>query len=143
VERDPARIQQYINARGYFTASNSVINETLATHATRLREIIVSKAREAMSKNLVHLEQFFAEHRNTLDWVRPQGGMTVFPWLRSGVDARSFCERAATSGVLLAPGNCFDMPAHFRLGFAACGDRFPAAIGRLSDFVKAFGPSFA
>ncbi len=136
VERDRARMEEYINARGYFTISNAVINETLATHATRLREVIFARVREVAGKNLAHLEKFFAEHRDALDWVRPQGGMTVFPWLRSGADARSFCEGAAAQGVLLAPGDCFGMPAHFRLGFAASGDRFSAAIERLSDFVR-------
>ncbi len=136
VERDRARMNEYLNARGYFTVSSAVINETLATHATRLRETIFDKAREVAGKNLALLEKFFAEHSDALDWVRPQGGMTVFPCLRSGADARSFCEGAAAEGVLLAPGDCFGMPAHFRLGFAASGDRFSAAIERLSDFVK-------
>ncbi|MEW6209020.1 MAG: aminotransferase class I/II-fold pyridoxal phosphate-dependent enzyme [Acidobacteriota bacterium] len=136
VERDRARMEEYINARGYFTVSNAVINETLATHATRQREAIFSRAREVASKNLAHLEKFFDQHRDALEWVRPQGGMTVFPRLRSGADARSFCEGAAEQGVLLAPGDCFGMAAHFRLGFAASGERFAAAIERLSDFVK-------
>ncbi|HEY7545878.1 MAG TPA: aminotransferase class I/II-fold pyridoxal phosphate-dependent enzyme [Blastocatellia bacterium] len=138
VERDPARREEYINARGYVTISNAVINETLATHAVQKRETIFARVREAASKNLALLEKFFDEHRDALDWARPQGGMTIFPWLRSGADARSFCEGAAAAGVLLAPGDCFRMPAHFRLGFAAIGDRFPAALERLSDFVRKY-----
>ena len=35
-----------------------------------------------------------------------------------------------------APGDCFRMPSHFRLGFGASGERFPQALERLADFLK-------
>ncbi len=62
--------------------------------------------------------------------------MTAFPWLASGADARPFCRAAMKRGILLAPGDCFGMPAHFRIGFAASGERFAAAIERLEEFVE-------
>jgi hypothetical protein len=77
-----------------------------------------------------------AEHSGTLGWIRPQGGMTAFPSLVHEENARPFCQAAAEQGILLAPGDCFDVPSHFRLGFAATGDRFPQALDRLSEFVK-------
>jgi aspartate/methionine/tyrosine aminotransferase len=60
--------------------------------------------------------------------------MTAFPWLDSGEDCRAFCTEAAQQGVLLAPGDCFSMPNHFRLGFAASA-QFPRALERLSDII--------
>ena len=81
-----------------------------------------------------------AEHRDVLGWIPPQGGMTAFPWLVSGESDRQFCQAAAERGVLLAPGDCFDTPAHFRLGFAAAGDSFPNALDRFGAFVKSWSP---
>ncbi|HZW79371.1 MAG TPA: hypothetical protein VFF50_02765 [Candidatus Deferrimicrobiaceae bacterium] len=43
---------------------------------------------------------------------------------------------ASEKGILLAPGDCFDSPSHFRLGFAAAGDKFPQALDRLGTLVK-------
>jgi aspartate/methionine/tyrosine aminotransferase len=40
------------------------------------------------------------------------------------------------SGLLMAPGDCFGMPAHFRLGFAASGERFPLALERFAEFLR-------
>ena len=57
--------------------------------------------------------------------------MTAFPRLANGGDGREFCRRMIRHGVLLAPGDCFGMPAHFRLGFAASGERFAAAMERV------------
>ena len=60
--------------------------------------------------------------------------MTAFPWLTGVADARPFCHEAMQQGLMLAPGDCFGMPAHFRIGFAASGERFAAAMGRLEEF---------
>ena len=70
----------------------------------------------------------------------PGGGMTAFPWLRSGENSRAFCQAAAEQGILLAPGDCFDeaCSSHFRLGFAAITDKFPEALERLGEFVKSW-----
>jgi aspartate/methionine/tyrosine aminotransferase len=142
VEPDSVRRREYLNARSYFTVSNTVLGESLATLALHHHEAIYSRARRIASANLALLEGFFEAHRDVLNWVRPGGGMTVFPWLiSSGADARAFCREAMKRGILLAPGDCFGMPAHFRIGFAASGERFAAAIERLGEF--AAGKSFA
>jgi aspartate/methionine/tyrosine aminotransferase len=64
--------------------------------------------------------------------------MTAFPWLVSGENARAFCQAATERGILLAPGDCFDTPEYFRLGFAAAGDRFSEALDRFGAFVKSW-----
>lgn len=70
------------------------------------------------------MEFFISEHRERLGWIPPRGGMTAFPWLVTGENSRAFCQAAAEQGILLAPGDCFDAPSHFRLGFAAMTDKF-------------------
>ena len=72
-----------------------------------------SGKRKKPQHNLEHLDRFMAEHRETLGWIRPQGGMTAFPWLVSGENARPFCQAAAEQGILLAPGDCFDCSITF------------------------------
>ena len=66
--------------------------------------------------------------------------MTAFPWLVSGENDRAFCQAAIEREILLAPGDCFDTPSHFRLGFAAAGDDFPRALDRFAAFVKSWSP---
>ena len=102
----------------------------------RKRDIVLQKTQEVASRNLERLDCFMAGHRETLRWIRPQGGMTAFPWLVNEENARPFCQAAAEQGILLAPGDCFDAPSHFRLGFAATGHKFPQALDRLGKFVK-------
>jgi aspartate/methionine/tyrosine aminotransferase len=138
IEHDARRRQQYWNARAYFSISNTTTGEILSEIAIRKRDVVLGKAQEAATRNLKLLNRFMADHREVLGWIPPQGGMTAFPWLLSGEDAHAFCQAAAEHGILLAPGDCFDVPSHFRLGFAAAGDNFSSALERLGAFVKSW-----
>jgi aspartate/methionine/tyrosine aminotransferase len=138
IEHGAQRRQQYWTARAYFTVSNSTTGEILSEIAVRKRDVVLGKAQETATRNLKLLDRFMAAHRDLLGWIPPQGGMTAFPWLVSGENARPFCQAATEHGILLAPGDCFDAPSHFRLGFAAAGDNFPKALDRFGEFVKSW-----
>ena len=138
IEHDAKRRERYWNARTYFSISNNTAGEMLAETAMRHRNIVLGKTQETATLNLEHLDRFMAGHRETLGWIRPQGGMTAFPWLVSGENSRAFCQAAAEQGILLVPGDCFDVPSHFRLGFGATGHKFPLALDRLGKFVKSW-----
>src|SRR5207248_2367114 len=140
IEHDTNRRQQYWNARAYFTISNTTTGEILSEIAIRKRDVVLGRAQEVATRNLKLLERFMNEHRDVLGWIPPQGGMTAFPWLVSGENARPFCQAAAERGILLAPGDCFEVPAHFRLGFGAVGENFPKALERFGQFVKSWAP---
>lgn len=136
IEHDAARRERYWNARAYFSISNNTAGEMLAEIAMRHRNTILERTQETATQNLRQLATFMDEHRETLGWIPPRGGMTAFPWLVSGENSRAFCQAAAEQGILLAPGDCFDAPSHFRLGFAAITDKFPNALARLAGFVR-------
>ena len=83
IDHDAARLAQYEDARSYLTISNSPINEALAAAAIRSRDTIISRAQAVAEQNLATLDTFVGEHVERLGWVRPTGGLTAFPWLRS------------------------------------------------------------
>jgi len=136
IEHNAQRRQQYWTARAYFSICNTSTGEILSEIAIRQRDLVLGKTQQAATRNLHLLDRFMADHRDVLGWIRPQGGMTAFPWLLSGENERPFCRAATERGVLLAPGDCFDTPSHFRLGFAATGTNFSQALDRLGSFVK-------
>ena len=135
IEHDAKRRERYWNARTIFSISNNTAGEMLAEIAMRHRNIVLGRTQETATRNLRQLASFMSEHRETVGWIPPRGGVTAFPWLISGENSRAFCQAAAEQGILLAPGDCWDAPAHFRLGFAAITDRFPDALNRLGEFV--------
>jgi aspartate/methionine/tyrosine aminotransferase len=140
IEHDASRRQQYWTARAYFSICNSTTGEILSEIAIRKRDVVLGKTQKAATRNLKLLDNFMREHGDVLGWIPPQGGMTAFPWLASGENDRPFCHAAAERGILLAPGDCFDVPSHFRLGFAAAGGDFSRALDRFGEFVKSWSP---
>ena len=137
IDHDPGRRERYRNARNYFTITGNVFGERLATLALEHSHAIYARVRHVAHENLALLDQFFTAHQDLLRWHRPGGGMTAFPWLVDGRNTREFCQRLAKRGVLVVPGDCFGQPSHFRVGFAASGDRFPLAMERFSEFLLA------
>jgi aspartate/methionine/tyrosine aminotransferase len=135
IEHDHERRKRYWNARAYFSITNNTAGEMLAEIAMRHRATVLGKTQKTATENLRQLDAFMSEHRETIGWIPPRGGMTAFPWLRNGENSRAFCQAAAERGILLAPGDCFDEPSHFRLGFAAIGEKFPDALNRLGELI--------
>src|SRR6202789_1331879 len=138
IEHDAKRRELYWNARTIFSISNNTAGEMLAEIAMRHRATILGRTQETATRNLRHLVSFMSEHRETLCGIPPRGRGTAFPWLVSGENSRAFCQAAAERGILLAPGDCWNAPSHFRLGFAVMTDKFPNALDRLGEFVKSW-----
>jgi aspartate/methionine/tyrosine aminotransferase len=140
IDRDPLRRARYHNARNYFTITANVFGERLAVLALQHSRSIYARASQVAERNLALLDRLFAQYDGFLHWRRPQGGMTAFPWLGNelgnGAGTREFCQRLTKRGVLMTPGDCFGEPSHFRLGFAASGERFPLAIERFEEFLQ-------
>jgi aspartate/methionine/tyrosine aminotransferase len=135
VERDRQRIEQYCRTRSYFTVSSMPVAEALASAAIRHRERIFQRANQVVNANLDLLDPFFEENQDVLGWIRPAGGMTGFPWLLDGANSRGFCVSLAERGVLLAPGDCFGVQDHFRVGFGATAEGFQNALDTLGQFI--------
>jgi aspartate/methionine/tyrosine aminotransferase len=133
IEHDRGRFEQYVDARSYLTISNSPIDEALAAAAIRSRDRILARAHAVSEQNLATLDALVADNDDLLGWVRPTGGLTAFPWLHSRADTRPLCVDAAAVGVLVAPGDCFAMPAHLRIGFGAVEHGFADAVARIGE----------
>jgi aspartate/methionine/tyrosine aminotransferase len=136
IEPDAERRKQYVRARSYFTTCNTAVSERLGILALRNRAAIYGRARNIAAANLALLDSFFQDFEGVFGWVRPRGGMTAFPWLAAGGDSRPFCRRLLEAKLLVAPGDCFGMPRHLRIGFAASGEKFARGVDRLREIVS-------
>jgi aspartate/methionine/tyrosine aminotransferase len=128
IDRDAARREQLVDLRSYFTISGSPITEAVAAIALAVRHRILERLESVTRANRELLDEFVNAHRDLIEWVQPAGGTTAFPWWVDGRDSRPFCKALASAGVLMAPGDCFDAPAHFRVGFGAQTDGFHEAL---------------
>jgi aspartate/methionine/tyrosine aminotransferase len=128
IDRDARRREALLDMRSYFTISGSPLTESVGAHALAHASTILDRLRGVARGNLAMLTEFMNEHRDVLGWAPPSGGTTCFPWLRDGRDARPLCAALAKAGVLVAPGDCFDQPAHMRIGFGAMRSGYRDAL---------------
>jgi aspartate/methionine/tyrosine aminotransferase len=128
IDRDARRRERLINLRSYFTVSGSPITEAIAVHALAHRKAILARLEEVARANLALLDEFMVSQQGRFSWVRPSGGSVAFPWRLDGRDSRPMCEALARAGVLVAPGDCFEAAAHFRVGFGAQAAGFQQAL---------------
>ena len=128
IDADAARRQELLEMRSYFTISGSPLTEAIGAHVLAHKDAVLARLQSVSRANLELLSKFMHEHRESLGWTPPAGGTTCFPWLRDGRDARPLCELLAKDGVLLAPGDCFEMPAHFRVGVGALTEGYQDAL---------------
>jgi aspartate/methionine/tyrosine aminotransferase len=137
IERDALRRAKMIDARSYFTISSSPLLERLAVHALANRDVLLTRLQVAAAENLIALSDFMERVADVLAWAKPDGGTVCFPWFRDRRDSRPFCEALAANGVLVAPGDCFGMPEHMRLGFALLGpEKFAQALGIVERILR-------
>ena len=131
--------QGAVASRGCASAGSSIAMRSVARRCSTCAAISRSRARRSPKRSgahaLAHAPAILAAACGTWrapisrcsrgSWTntatcsggrRPRGGTTCFPWLRDGRDARPLCEALAKAGVLAAPGDCFDMPAHLPRG---------------------------
>jgi aspartate/methionine/tyrosine aminotransferase len=128
IDRDPARRARCLNTRTYFTISHSALLEAAAELVLARAADLVDETAKRAAANLDALGALVARNPELIRWVRPEGGTTAFPWFPALRGTRPFCEALAKAGVLVVPGDCFEMPEHVRIGFGAA-PRIGEALG--------------
>jgi aspartate/methionine/tyrosine aminotransferase len=138
IDANAERRSQLREARSYFAISGSPITELLSAAALEASDAILARLKSVTQANLAQLEALVGKYSSQLKWVKPEGGTLAFPWLASGENSRALCEAGAKIGVLLAPGDCFGMPRHMRIGYGAMApERFEEAMGWVGRLLEA------
>ena len=103
--------------KDYTTICSSAPSEILGIIALRGRETIVSRNVEIVRNNLHLARQFFGGRPEAFEWLPPMAGPVAFPRLRLPIAALEYAQQCLERcGVMIAPGEMFDVPGHFRVG---------------------------
>ena len=128
--RDRALVDRLGAFKDYTTICCSAPSELLAIAALEGLDRVLERTRSIVEPNLARLDDFFARHAGTLEWVRPLGAPIGFPRVIDRPVDELARELLDTQGVLILPGAIYGHPGeHFRLGF---GRRdLPEALERM------------
>jgi aspartate/methionine/tyrosine aminotransferase len=105
--------------------------ERLSIIALQQLDKISARARALLQTNRGLVNQFL-DSRKDLQAVRPEFGTIVFPRVKHGTTEQLIALLRTKYETSVVPGSFFEMPAHFRLGFAGDTETLTAGLERLS-----------
>jgi aspartate/methionine/tyrosine aminotransferase len=137
--RDAEFLRKVGSYKLYTSICNSAPSEILALIALRAKDKILQRNREIVLTNLHILDSFIKRHQSLLSWVRPQSGTMAVVELLLPISVEEFAqELVEKKGVLIMPGNVFDLPGNFfRIGFGK--KNMPDVLDRFEQFLTQYG----
>jgi aspartate/methionine/tyrosine aminotransferase len=124
--------------RDYTMICAGVFDDYLAVHVLKNKELVLERNKKIVSTNLEIVKQWI-ENESRVSLVLPKYVSTSFIKLDIPVDIEDFCiDILKEKGVLLVPGNRFDVPGHARLGYCTHTDVLKNGLKELSAYLRKF-----
>lgn len=136
ITRDTDLYARMATFKDYTTICSSAPSEILSLIALRAKEKIIEKHLARIKRNLDLLDNFFEEHKDRFEWVKPKASTIAFPRLKCNVDTLDFCQKVVKeANIMLLPSTVYDFDSsHFRLGFGR--ENMPEALEKFREYLK-------
>ena len=134
--RDEALIRSCLTHRDYNHISCGMLDERLAAVALGARDALLARSRGIVRENLRILDDWVKSEAR-VRYRRPRAGTTALIYYDCQLDSVSFCTRLLQeTGALVTPGDCFEVPRSFRVGYAGDAEELRQGLAALSAFLR-------
>ena len=132
----PEVTEQILIHRDYDTISVGMINDHFAAIALESRDKILARSHKISRDNLARLGAW-VEAEPHVSWVKPRAGTTAMLKLDLSMTSRAFClGLLEDSGVMLTPGDAFDMEGYVRIGYCNSTEVLEAGLAHMSAYLR-------
>lgn len=122
--------------RDFDTISVGMINDHFAAIAMENHDRLLARSHRITRFNLAMLDDWVAGQKR-VSWVKPRAGTTAMLNINMETPSRPFCiDLLQKTGVLLTPGDAFDMEGCVRIGFANETDVLKDGLEKMSDYLS-------
>ena len=127
--------------RDYDTISVGMINDHFAAIALENASKVLARSQAITRENLAILDSWITNEPR-VDWVKPHAGTTAMLKLDIPMSSREFCiDLLEKTGVMLTPGDAFDMEGYVRIGYANEREILEAGLSEMSAYLKTSLPA--
>jgi aspartate/methionine/tyrosine aminotransferase len=127
--------------RDYDTISVGMINDHFAAMALENADKVLARSQAITRENLAILDSWI-KNEPRVDWVKPRAGTTAMLKLDVHMSSREFCiDLLEKTGVMLTPGDAFDMEGYVRIGYANEREVLEAGLSEMSAYLKTSLPA--
>lgn len=131
----PEVTEQVLIHRDYDTISVGMINDHFAAMALEHKDKILARSHQITRSNLAILDAWIAEQPR-VSWVKPKAGTTAMLKFDVSVSSRDFCVGLLEkTGVMLTPGDAFDMEGYVRIGYSNSTKVLTSGLALLSEYL--------
>lgn len=124
--------------RDYTMICAGVFDDYIATHILKNKDRVIERNKKIVSENLQIVKDWVAKEPR-VSLVVPKKVSTSFIKLDIPEETEQFCIRLLKEkGVLLVPGNRFDLPGYARLGYCTDKATLIKGLSELSEFLRQF-----
>lgn len=124
--------------RDYDTISVGAINDHFATMALESKDKILARSQKITRGNLAILDAWVT-NQPRISWVKPTAGTTAMLKVDVPMTTRAFCvDLLKQTGVMLTPGDAFEMDEYVRIGYANSTDVLVAGLDRIDAYLANF-----
>ena len=133
----PANVtDQVLIHRDYDTISVGMLNDHFAAMALENKDALLARSHRITRDNLAVLDAWVAGQPR-VSWVKPRAGTTAMLKLAVPMTSREFCvDLLHKTGVMLTPGDAFDMEGYVRLGYSNNTDVLTAGLERVAGYLR-------
>lgn len=133
---DAALVKDLLSHRDYNLISCGMFDEALAAVALAHSDRLLARSRGIVRRNLALLSAW-VDSQPHISFVRPQAGTTALVAYDFDMPSVEFCTRLyRETGAFVTPGDCFDEPKCFRIGYASDTDTLEAGLNAMADFIS-------
>ena len=124
--------------RDYTMICCGEFNDALATYILQNREAVLERNREIVFRNMA-IAQEWIDSEPRVTWQAPKGVSVAYIQWDIPMDDEEFCIKLLKEeGVLLVPGNRFELPGGARLGYCAPEPVLREGLARLGRALRQF-----
>lgn len=124
--------------RDYTMICAGIFDDYLATYTLINKDKVLERNRKLVETNFEIVKKW-VENEPRVSMIFPKHVSTSFIKLDIPIEIEEFCIKLLKEkGVLLVPGNRFDVPGHARLGYCTHTDTLKNGLRALSEYLREF-----
>jgi len=133
--RDSAFIKSCLSHRDYNLISCGMFDEAVASLALAHADKILNRNRALVRENLAILDAW-VQSEPLVHYMKPQAGTTALVYYDAPEESYDFCINLyKETGSFVTPGDCFEMPKSFRVGYAADTATLKEGLKQISAYL--------
>lgn len=123
--------------KDYTTHTVCSLNDLLTRTVLINWQKILPKYQTWVTTNVVQFREFVDRNSDRVGWVEPEAGTVILPFLKDKTlhSEAFFRELVEKTGVLVLPGEAFDLPGYFRVALGVEPEFFQIALEKFSQFL--------